>query len=148
MGPLSSTSHLSLPTWGHLSTLPRPVPPPGLHTFLWPHPAHQAQGPSLQLHVTNQVQQSVLKAPNKALPPAWVRLAGPLPTTPRNGPSRSGQRVLQPRPCSRTESALSGWQETQAKAAQGSGGELQKAQPSWASEDKPASWGSTRDSET
>ena len=53
-------------------------------------------------------------------PSAWVRLAGPLPTAPRNGPSRSRQRGLPPRPCSRTESILSGQQESQTKAAQGS----------------------------
>lgn len=86
MGPLPSTSHLSLPTWGHLSTLPRPEPPPGLHTFLQPHPAQQARGPSLQLHITNQVQLSVLKAPNSALPLCLGQTGWPSSHSPQKRP--------------------------------------------------------------
>ena len=86
MGPLPSTSHLSLPTWGHLSTLPRPEPPPGLHTFLQPHPAQQARGPSLQLHITNRVQLSVLKAPNSALPLCLGQTGWPSSHSPQKRP--------------------------------------------------------------
>ena len=132
MGPLSSTSHLSLPTWGHLATLPRPVPPPGLHTFLWPHPAHQAWGPHSSFRAQTRFSKACSRLTTVPCTPAWVRLAGPLSTAPRNCSSRSGQQGLQ----------LTGIPGKGSPVEE----QLQQAQPSWASKDKPASWGSNRDS--
>lgn len=117
MGPLSSTSHLSLPTWGHLPRCQDLCPllastPSSGHT----QPIRPG-GPHSSFTAQTRFSKACSRLTTVPCTPAWIRLAGPLPTAPRNCPSRSGQQGLQPRPRSRTESTLSGRQESQAKAA-------------------------------
>ena len=130
-GAICPRCHACVPSWpphlslGHISpTRPSALIPASRHK---PGSATHAQGPRQGPPPESDWLAPFPQPPGKALP-------GPAVGAPAS-----------PRP-SKTVGALSGQQGSQAKAAQGSGGHLQHAQPSWASDMSQPPGAATQDS--